>query len=87
MKSTFEESTATGSWLSDSGDDDGDYMWQSILEYWAQTGQLDGFDNLPDSAGSMSQTEFDQLGIYASYGHDLSYHPSPVGRSSTGSWT
>ncbi len=87
MNSIFEESTAVGSWLGESGDDEGDFVWQSMLDYWAQTGQLDGFDSWPVSAAGLSQSEFDQLGIYASYGNDLSYQPSAVGRISTGGWT
>ncbi len=86
MRSTLEDPAASSP-VSDPSDDGADFVWQSVFDYWTQTHQLEGFDSLPNSAAGLSQSEFDQLGIYASYGNDLVYQPSPVGRSSTGGWS
>ncbi len=86
MKSTVEDPLAASSPVSDPSGG-ADFVWQSVFDYWTQTHQLEGFDGLPDSAAGLSQSEFDQLGIYASYGNDLVYQPSPVGRSFTGGWS
>ncbi|MCP4968136.1 MAG: hypothetical protein GY926_23235 [bacterium] len=86
MKSTFEDPLAASSRATDPSDG-ADFVWQSVFDYWTQTHQLEGFDSLPNSAAGLSQSEFDQLGIYASYGNDLAYQPSAAGRSSTGGWS
>ena len=44
-----------------------DFVWDSMIDYWRGTGQLDGYDGDLDSAG-LNQSEFDGLGYYASYG-------------------
>lgn len=47
-------------------DGDGDFVWDSMLDYWSGTGQLNGLD-VGSSAG-LSEGEFRQLGYAASYG-------------------
>ncbi len=80
MQSMFHNSMALGTWINESAEDEGDFVWQSMLDYWDQTGQLDGFDG-PDSAAGLSQSDFDQLGTYASYGTDLNSWTSGRGHN------
>ena len=48
-------------------DTDGDYVWDSMLDYWAGTGQLDGI-GVASSTDGLSEHQFRQLGYAASYG-------------------
>lgn len=44
-----------------------DFVWDSMIDYWQGTGQLDGYDGDLQSA-AMNQSDFDELGYYSSYG-------------------
>ena len=52
--------------MSPADDTDGDFVWDSMLDYWAGTGQLDGIHVA--STDGLSEHQFRQLGYAASYG-------------------